>query len=63
MNTRTIPWHREEFAKVDGHPYVYTREGDTMLIRFPGGGAATPQELKLQGCEVVMPELARGWQS
>ena len=59
--TRTEPWHRDEYATVDGRPLIYTREGDEMLIRFPGGGAATPRELAAAGVAFQYPTIARGW--
>lgn len=61
MIEKTTPWHADEYAHIDGRPYAYTREGDAMLIRFPGGGAATPNELAAMGCRFEYPKLARGW--
>lgn len=61
MNNYTMPWHPDEYARVDGEPFIYSREGDAMLIRFPGGGAATPNELAAMGCQFEYPKIARGW--
>lgn len=57
----TDPWDRDEYCYVDGVPYVYTREVDSMLVRFPGGGAATPEQLVKGGCAFTYPKRARGF--
>lgn len=54
---RTLPWHADEMIYVDGWPRVYTmrRSDIEPLIRLPGGGSATPSELRALGREVLLP--------
>ncbi len=61
-NGKTLPWSEDEFATVDGRPAIYSREDDVMLIRFPGGGSATPEQLARAGVSFKYPDKARGWQ-
>lgn len=60
MTDRTHPWHRDEMAVVSGVRCVYTIDKDgPMLIRLPGGRAATVAELRAEGHDVELPKLVR----
>lgn len=56
----TIPWRNEEKVYVNGAGLVYTLElMDRLLVRLPGGGKATTQELMKRGCVVRLPRFVR----
>jgi hypothetical protein len=47
----TLPWHPEQYARVNGYAVVYTHDRDgLMVVRLPGGEALTVAQI-----------LARGW--
>lgn len=56
---KTLPWHPDEFVRVDGHRLVYTAIGSGFLVRLPGGRAASVEQLQAEGRDVVMPARVR----
>lgn len=61
QRTRTRPWMEDEYAIVSGMPCVYTIDKDTkaLIVRLPGGCAASVAALRLAGRSVVRPRLVR----
>ena len=56
---RTRAWDRDEFAIVNGMRCVYTATPKDILIRLPGGAAATARQLRAAGFRVVEPARPR----
>lgn len=56
---RTIPWADDEFLVVDGHRLVYTAIGTEFLVRLPGGRAASVEQLRAEGHDILMPARVR----
>lgn len=54
------PWQAREYIIVNGYALVYTvsvREG--LVVRFPGGKSATPDQLHKAGYKVRYPAKVR----
>jgi hypothetical protein len=61
LEPKTRPWRDDEYMEIDGLKVVYTVDETTgsLLVRMPGGVAATVQELVSQGRTVRMPGMLR----
>lgn len=58
---KTQPWLPEEFIRVSGYCLVYTvaHRAGTMLVRLPGGRAASVEQLQAEGHVVTLPKRVR----
>lgn len=58
--THTAPWAADELLIVDDIPCVYTAAAARLvLVRLPGGAAATVARLRAMGHEVTLPRRLR----
>ena len=55
----THPWSKYQFIVIDGRPFVYHGEPNAAVVRFPGGGSKTVQELRSEGRAIHMPSSFR----
>lgn len=58
---RTRPWQPDELCIVNGMPMAYGFAGSVLMVRLPGGRAATVAELRELGHTVTLPARIRGW--
>lgn len=57
----TLPWHPEQYAKVQGISVVYDADPATgeTLYRLPGGECLTCDEIRARGWSFEPPRLVR----
>lgn len=58
---RTLPWHPDELARVEGFQCVYQwcRFARATVYRLPGGGAMTAAEIFAHGWRLEAPRRER----
>lgn len=55
------PWTPKQMVKVNGLALVYTwKEGQGLLIHFPGGKSEYAHDVMHRGADVELPEIIRG---
>lgn len=56
---RTRPWAADEYIRVNGRSFVYTRSPSGPIVRFYGGRSEAVADLILRGAHVELPMRER----